>query len=423
MRDPAVRGVVAFRAGAGALLLVAAGMLVLQLASLGAPYAAPRSIRTLIEMALGQATAFTACGIGFALAWRAAHRPAARALTWFLGSLALFWASVYLAVVLGRGGPDAPAWVRPLIEVDGLIIHLALWLAPAAFLSFSTVFPRPLTPADLVPPSPPADRGGAGKGVRAVAARVVRLGARPGYWLRRLLLRPRPVWAVAIVAGSLPLLLYVIARVVGAESVGVDGTSPLIARIGAATLGVLIALFIVVGAPVAILISALNLRLSYRLADVDDRRRIRWIVDGCVVGTVGLFANIALQSVMQQLGLEHPVAKAIPGTILGLGNLAMVICLAVGVFYDGALESSLIVRRSAVYTAFGVLITFVFAGVENIASSLLSARLGLPDGASSFIAGGAAALAFGALRSTVARIVRPRSADAVETVERVVAAE
>src|SRR5690606_42017861 len=119
--------------------------------------------------------------------------------------------------------------------------------------------------------------------------------------------------------------------------------------------------------------------------------------------------------------VEHRVAKAIPGTILGLGNLAMVICLAVGVFYDGALESSLIVRRSAVYTAFGVLITFVFAGVENIASSLLSARLGLPDGASSFIGGGAAAMVFGALRSTVARLTRPRPAAATEGAERVAA--
>lgn len=421
MSDPAVRGVVAFRVGAGALLLVAAAMLVLQLASLGAPYAPPRSTRTLIEMVLAQATAFTACGTGFALTWRAAHRPAARALTWFLGSLALFWASVYLAVALGRGGPDAPAWVRPLIEVDGFIIHLAVWLAPAAFVSFSAVFPRPLRPEELVVQVSSGGGGDAGKGVRAFAARVVRLAARPVFWLRRLLLRRRVVWPVAIVAGSLPLLLYAIARVAGLESVHVDGTSPLIAQVGAAILALLVVAFVLIGAPAAILISALNLRLGYRLADADDRRRIRWIVDGCVVGAVGLFANVALQFAFDMIGLEHVGAKAVPGVILGLGNLAMVICLAVGIFYDGALESSLIVRRSAVYTAFGVLLTFVFAGVENLASSLLSARLGLPDGASSFVGGGAAALVFGALRSTVARIVRPRSADATEGAERVAA--
>jgi len=402
MSDPVVRGVVAFRAGAGALLLVAAAMLVLQLASLGAPYAAPRSTRTLIEMVLAQATAFTACGIGFALIWRAAHRPAARALTWFLGSLALFWASVYLAVVLGRGGPDAPAWVRPLIEVDGLIIPLALWLAPAAFVSFSAVFPRPLGPEELAAPLSPTDRGDAGEGVRAVAARVARLGARPVFWLRRLLLRRRLVWPVAVVLGSLPLLVYAIGRIAGAEGLDVDGSSPVVAWIGGWTLGLLIAffvLFFLVGVPAAILISALNLRFGYRLADADDRRRIRMV------------------------GLEHAVAKAIPGVILGVGNLTMVICLAVGIFYDGALESSLIVRRSAVYTAFGVLLTFVFAGVENIASSLLSAQLGLPDGASSFVGGGAAALVFGALRSTVARLVRPRPAAATEGAERVAAGE
>jgi hypothetical protein len=426
MSDPVVRGVVAFRVGAGALLLVAAAMLVLQLASLGAPYAAPRSTRTLIEMVLAQATAFTACGIGFAVIWRAAHRPAARALTWFLGSLALFWASVYLAVVLGRGGPDAPAWVRPLIEVDGLIIHLALWLAPAAFVSFSAVFPRPLGPEELAAPLSPTDRGDAGKGVRAVAARVARLGARPVFWLRRLLLRRRLVWPVAVVLGSLPLLVYAIGRIAGAEGLDVDGSSPVVAWIGGWTLGLLIAffvLFFLVGVPAAILISALNLRFGYRLADADDRRRIRWIVDGCVVGAVGLFANMALQVAFDMVGLEHAVAKAIPGVILGVGNLTMVICLAVGIFYDGALESSLIVRRSAVYTAFGVLLTFVFAGVENIASSLLSAQLGLPDGASSFVGGGAAALVFGALRSTVARLVRPRPAAATEGAERVAVGE
>ncbi|HEX6939105.1 MAG TPA: hypothetical protein VF158_06805 [Longimicrobiales bacterium] len=395
--------IAAFRAGAGAVLLLTVAAIVLGLAGLAGPYAEDRSVRSLVEMALAYAASLTACGIGFAVVWRAAHRPGARALTWFLAFLALFWASVYLAVSFDGDAPGAPAWLASLLKLNGLIIHLTLWLTPAAFLHFSAQFPRPLEPGELrlAPAASPA--AGPAR-LRSAAAHIARLVLRPIYWLRRRLLSPRRVWVVAIVAGSLPLPLYLAAAATGVESLSVGDGSPLLVRVAVTAVALLTVFFVLFGAPAAIALSALNLRLSYRLADADDRRRIRWIVDGCVLGVVALLSNAVLQVAFDLMGFDHPVAHALPQMILSVGVLVMVICLAVGVFYDGALDSTLIVRRSAVYTGFGVLLTFIFAGVENLVSSHVSTQLGLPDGASSFVAGGSAALAFGALRKTVHRL-------------------
>lgn len=450
-RVPDGLGLVLFRLGASALLLVAAGGVVVVLAGLAMPFAERESLGGLIEMGLGHATALISCAVGFALVWRAAHRPAARALAWFLGFFALFWSSVHLTGMFDDDVPGTPPLLVKLEETAGLIIYLTIWLAPAAFLRFSMLFPRALTPEDLASVRPTAVGGdshagaerevesapvpphavddGAAEGsvrtrrsfhlgrfapvevaarLRPAAARVARLGFRALNGLRRVLLDPRPVWGIALVAGSVPLVLVILASLTGFE--GSSGDGPLLVQLVAAAFALFVVFFVLVAIPAVIAISVLNLRLSYRLADVEDRRRIRWIVDGCVVGVIALFANPALQAIMQLIGLDSALTQTVTSTVFGVGVLAMVICLAVGVFYDGALESALVVRRSAIYSAFGVLLTFVFAGVEGLVSNHLVIRFGLPNGASSFLAGGAAALAFGALRGLVGRVAGGRAA-------------
>lgn len=383
-----------YQASASALLLAAAGEGVFVLASVGSPAAEPKSVETLVQMGAALAASLIACAIGFALVWRAARRPAARALSWFLGLFALFWSSVFLASMLDGDAPGAPPYLDTLLELNGTLIFLTVLLSPIAFLRFSALFPRPLTPEDIE---------GGGVHLRGAAARLVRPVTRPFRWLRLRLLEPRPVWTTALALGSVPLLASAVSALTGFDFSADQQASPLI-RAAAAVFAVLVVFFVLVATPALIAISALNLRLSYRLAEADDRRRIRWIVDGFLVGVIALFANPALTSAFDGLGVDHPALDAIPPMIYTIGLLAMVICLAVGVFYDGALDSTLIVRRSAVYTAFGVLLTFLFSGVEDLVSSHVSARLGLPSAASSFVAGGVVALAFGTLRSSVARV-------------------
>lgn len=441
---------VPFRLGASAVLLVAAGEVFVVLGGLTMPFAERESLGELIEMGLGLATALISCAVGFALVWRAAHRPAARALTWFLGFFALFWSSIYLTSTFDVAGPGIPPLFAVLDDSAGLIIYLMIWLVPAAFLRFSVLFPRALTLEDLasarpanrgagshadadpnvenapVPPYP-VDDGAADGSVRTrrtfhlgrfvlvrvpgrlrpAAAWLARRGLRALNALRRVLLDPRPVWGTALVAGSVPMVLVIVSSVTGFEGIGGDG--PLLVQLAAAAFASFVVFSVLVAFPAVIAISALNLRLSYRLADVEGRRRIRWIVDGCVVGVIALFANPALQYIMPLIGLGDALTQTVTSTVFAVGVLAMVICLAVGVFYDGALESALVIRRSAIYTAFGVLITFLFAGVENLVSSHLTARLGLPNVASTFLAGGAAALAFGALRGLVGRLAGGRA--------------
>ena len=82
--------------------------------------------------------------------------------------------------------------------------------------------------------------------------------------------------------------------------------------------------------------------------------------------------------------------------------------LFTAVFFTRAFDPTLAIRRTAVYGTLFVAMTFAFAGLEELITSQMTQRLGLPDLAGTWVAGGAVALAVGPVRDVLDGAVRVR---------------
>lgn len=332
--------------------------------------------------AVSAGTALLACALAALLVWKAAERADARALTLFLCFLAIFWGSLFrfLKVTVGEGTVNAS-----LSYGDGWVSRtasLAFVLAVAAFVRFSALFPRPLT-ADRLPP----------------ARRFPALRR-----LRAAFLRAPVVWGVTAVALIvLELAPPVLARLAG-EPDGPGESAPLFVPV---MIG--LAVFTYVVLPIAAFaLGTRNLRASYRGASEDERRRILWVVAGfavsawLILGALGLLLGIALLDVeLEALGIIVPVA-------IFIAPLVLVTCAAIGILRSGAVDPALVLRRSTVYGALGVLAVVAFAGLENALSALVEARLGLPGIIGSMIAGALVAAVLIPVRGPLQRLVARR---------------
>jgi hypothetical protein len=84
--------------------------------------------------------------------------------------------------------------------------------------------------------------------------------------------------------------------------------------------------------------------------------------------------------------------------MLPLALSSLVLLLSVAVLYAGAIDSRLVIRRTALYGATGLVLTGVFVAMEGLVSEMLVSRLALSDRAGSWVAGVAVALTFGPVK-------------------------
>jgi len=78
--------------------------------------------------------------------------------------------------------------------------------------------------------------------------------------------------------------------------------------------------------------------------------------------------------------------------------LCLTISIAIGVFWEGAVDPRLAVRRTALFSGLSVTLLFIFGALEVVLSDYVLAALGAPSGAAAWVAGGGVALAFGPVR-------------------------
>jgi class 3 adenylate cyclase len=215
------------------------------------------------------------------------------------------------------------------------------------------------------------------------------------------LTRPFPVWSAALVAyvvllGSLLSLTSMNISVVPAWQVGVV--------VVAAMIGGLVFFLITVG---LLLLAFKFLRIGYELGDASDRKRVLWIVEGVAIaaaiqalsGAAWVILHGAIPPEVIEYGSRLVQSVNLPVILLSFG---------VAVFYYGALDPGLIIRQTTLYTAQFVLSVFVFEGVENLLSwivSLLLETRELPTWFLSTIAAGIAALVFMRIRRLCAPLV------------------
>jgi hypothetical protein len=144
-------------------------------------------------------------------------------------------------------------------------------------------------------------------------------------------------------------------------------------------------------------------RAGYRVAPLPLRRRALWVAQGFAGGLAWLLVSTVAVPIVAATVSDPGVAaflRAFP--FHALVTPIFVACLAMAVFYDGALDPALTIRRTAVYGALGLGAVFLFAGIEGLVGNLLTQSLGLTPAGATWFSGGAAAMICGTIRGKAA---------------------
>lgn len=293
-----------------------------------------------------------ACLLALAIALRAASIHEARLLVVLLLSM----------VFAASKQPASPEWLWRIQTQAGW------WASSAALLAFSAVFPHRLRPADLAPGRPTR--------TRRWVARVERLA-----------LRPSVVWSGATFF----------------TMVGVFHDLSL--RYGFVGRSVRVLYYLSVAAWLVMLLLALHFLIrGYRLSDGSQRVRAWWMVAGLGSALVALtwFIVLGMMAGMPRLPERF-------GTVLDLLSLAGLLVapflilggIACAVFYRGALDPALMIRRTTVVSGLGMLLIVVFATLENVLTESVVRVLDLPPISGGLISGGALAVVVTTLQDRV----------------------
>jgi hypothetical protein len=306
--------------------------------------------------------------LSLALAWRSWHRDDARALATFLALSAFVLAGDGLWWLMRLSG--APEW---LASAASLLVPVCLLAGMAAMLRFSCTFPRPLSPAEL----------DAGAPSRTAAA----WAAAQRWSMDAAAVRRAAAWTI--------LLLIVLPESIRIAAEAWGRPLPELPLVKYAALGLLLA---------SMAVSALNLRAGHRAADAEGRRRIFWVLEGFLLATAIAALASALKLMQDATGYAPPVEFWYPLAMMG-AFAALLACLAVAMFYAGAVDPELAVRRTAVAGLVGLAMVVMFATLEQALQGWLGARLGLGDRAGGILTGVTVGLAFEPLRARTAALV------------------
>jgi hypothetical protein len=294
--------------------------------------------------------------LSLVLAWRSGHREDARALATFLALTGFVLGGDGLWFLVQGSG--VPAWLASTADLSVPVCGLA---GMAAMLRFSCTFPRPLAPAEL----PPAQRWCTDAGaVRRVAA-----------------------WAIA-------------ALIVVPESARIAAAAwwqplPELRAVKYVVLAMLVA---------SLALSATNLRAGHRGADAEGRRRIYWVLEGFLLATAIAVVASALKLLQDVTGYTPPLRFWYPLAIVAAFT-ALLACLAIAMFYAGAVDPALAIRRTAVAGLVGLAMVVLFAALEQALQGWLGARLGLSDRAGGIMTGVMVGFAFEPVRARTAAFV------------------
>lgn len=313
---------------------------------------APGNFLLIMYLELSRAfTTIVALFAALALVIKSGQRPDARALALFLIFIALTYEKIFGTT--GYPGPWQEKLTAGLLEAGisrATLIWLfgpvpwSLWLALAALLRFSVVFPNPPLSTEAIEASGLHDRRGMlrGAGVagidigaafRTVSKRGLAIGA----------FRPVPLWTAAAILVVLTTITSETTRVVAFAIAAIIVTSMAIT----------------------------NLRASYNVVADHEKARMRWLVLGFSIGVaIFMIASLPL------LFFDDPIANVPALVLLMMAPAAVMVCLAVGVLYRGPVDAGYVLTRLPGMAALGLMLMLVFA-LTTTALSSVTARLGM----------------------------------------------
>jgi len=284
----------------------------------------------------GDALVALAWGIGFSvlalvMIVRAGHRYEVVVAALFLGVYSL-WGGFMVSLPF-----DDVSWRPPVLIACDVLAH-------SIGIRFTQLFPRPLTPSDVL--------GLGRQGLRRAVLRVLAA-----------LLSPRIYWPFAFAFETAFRLIPI------------PGPWD--------SMHVLVWLAL----------GTFYFYASYQRGSTEDRRRIFWILEGVVVFLtvqvimLGLWAVTAAGVFELDLPLWANWLSAASAWIT-LG------CFVMAVFYAGAFDSGMILRRTTVLGLSGALAVLIFVMLETVVEQLLVEVLGLQSRLGGILGGVGAAVAF-----------------------------
>jgi class 3 adenylate cyclase len=352
-------------------------------------------------------TAALASVLALVLAWRATDRAAVRPLALLFAFTSIFLGTIPWMFVDLWGDPPGvvPDFLPPLLALYPSTFGVAAWCAVASFLRFSVEFPRPLTLQDLARDRELPRRRDSFRVVNRVAQPALRLlraaitkmlpdrfralgeqpRSIPGGSVRAWFLKPLPVWG-----GAATMIV-----------VGYSAEAYAMARHDLSLFTSLLDSVAWFLSPVvffaALLLGIENLRTKYAASDAQERRALLWVVEGFVSGLWGLFAVAVVVAVGTSVEMFFDWSPGAAGAIIlfllvFLSPLVVVASLFIGVFFHGAVDPSLAIRKTSVYGSVGVLFLFLFAGFGNAAEGFLESTIGMPPFAGAVLTGGTIAV-------------------------------
>lgn len=308
--------------------------------------------------------------------WRTGSRREGRHLALMLGYVA---ACMALSVV-PRGA--AEGWRQAAFGL--------LWMgAIVEGLKFFTAFPRPVTP----------------EGVSALLARSNRRGllaALDRFVARLVRILVATLWGKAAFTAAALGFAY---RLVGEGSHRYNMLSGFLRPSG---LLMPVEVLLDVAGGVVILTVAAMAWTGFRMADEEDRRRVLWIVLAQVTVAAFTLASLSL-SLLQGLTDSHTIGvvrrffAAVYHPFIWFVDLSG---FALAIFHSGAFDLRPVINRTTLYGGLFLTLTFLFAAVEELAQSLVTERLGVPDGLGAWLGAGSIAAAMGPIRERLERLLK-----------------
>jgi class 3 adenylate cyclase len=149
-------------------------------------------------------------------------------------------------------------------------------------------------------------------------------------------------------------------------------------------------------------ISLLFLGSGYVRSDEQERQRILWVILGIVLA-VGLASTWTVFDYFATLWGFEPFRSFYVNTrdfVVPVAAFVLLTGFAVGVLASGAFDVRPLVDKTVLYGLLGVALLFGFGAIEFTLSEVVMTRVGAPSGASSWLAGGVVAIAFGPLRKS-----------------------
>jgi hypothetical protein len=276
---------------------------------------------------------FVQFAIALIIAWRGGGRAPNVALA--------------LALVFAFGADTWELW-QLHVWPDSWLLHLGsivlFFLGASLYIRATQRFPRAIGPADVM--ASPTIWG---------RVRVLRVAS-------TFLLRPCAVWVVVACLTSL-LILSSNVYIAGAVRI------------------------------VIVLLGMLYFYITFRSGDTQARAKVLWFLEAVVAFVMVAVIVLGVRAVLGDT--PAPTLRASLSLVLTVVNdLALTTCFVVAVFYAGAIDPALVVRKTLVVGATASLLLFVFAAFEHYLVHLLVHGIGVTNSIATAVLGALCGYAF-----------------------------